>query len=140
MTGSQYKNIIVWSLHLNENLKNETAINVTTRLCTNLGVAFPHGNYDKIIDVLKTEKYLGWRVCSPEDVQKYANIGIATIGINSNTSVLIIPDYNINSLSCFSEKSNCNNKFVKHSSELDIEGTELQFFVYSYGYKVKEKS
>ena len=139
MTGSQYKNIIKWTLYLNQGLKESNSIEVANKIFTNLGVSFPHGNYNEVFDTLKTEKFLGWVTCSRNEVQRFANIGVASLGIDSEKIIVIIPDYDINDLTASSDIVQANNTFVRHSSELDNEEyADLQFFVYSYGYKFED--
>lgn len=136
MTASQYKNIIKWTLFLERDLSKSESIDVAKRILKNLGAAFPHGDYSRVLDALNTQKYLGWRSCKREDVQKYANVGIASIGIDNNKIIIILPNHEVNDLAAFDGFDCINNSYVKHSTELDREEHDnMRFFVYSYGYK-----
>lgn len=135
MTGSQYKNIIQWTLCHGEIDSNGEALSVARKILNNLGVAIPCGGFDEIITALQSETYMGWRVSNREDAQRYANIGIAAIGIDSKRAFVILPDDEINNLSYDLALSKAENRNVMCSSELSSEEySQLLYFVYSYGY------
>ena len=138
MTGSQYKNIMQWTLFFHQNQLDKMASNIVKTIFNNLGVAYPNGTNKDIIKILKQETYLGWRSCVCEDVQKYANCGIAAIAINEENSVILIPDTSINNLSANEALDKIENQYVKHITNLsEEEQKQYNFFVYSYGHKLE---
>lgn len=140
MTASQYKNIIKWTISTNLEETTSDCLAFSKKLFDNLGVAFPHGNLGNIMHIFNSTRFLGWRICDPKDAQKYANIGIPTIGINSNKIVIIIPNAEIDDLCGFEDISDITHENVKLVEELsEDEGNEnLTFYTYSYGYKIED--
>ena len=131
MTASQYKNILQWSFFLNPKLK-KASLEDCRKIFQNLGVSFPLGELQEIIEILKSKKFLGWTPCSCEDAQKFANIGVPTIALNSNHIIFISPDDEINNLSNLNQDEIENVKSINELSYSDIKN--LLFFAYSYGY------
>lgn len=135
MIASQYKNIIQWTLCNGEIDKIGDSISVARKIFDNLGVAFPKGDLTKIMDILKSGSYMGWRLCAKDDVQKYADLGVASVGIDSNHVVIITPDSKISNFAYDKSLEQITNDIAKHiSSVTDEESHEMLFFVYSYGY------
>ncbi len=135
MTGSQYKNIIQWTMCHGGIDSDCEALYAVRKIFNNLGVAIPCGGCEEIITALQSETYMGWRMSNREDAQRYADIGIAAIGIDGKRAFVILPDDKINNLSSDSALSKAENKNVKRSSELTSEEYDrLMYFVYSYGY------
>lgn len=91
MNKKQYLNIIKGSL------KQCTLSNVTDNIekikaiFKNMGVAFPQGDHNTIIDALSSDDYMGWKKCSPMEAVKYLSEGIPSIGV-SETSVVLFTD------------------------------------------------
>ena len=139
MIGPQYKNIIQWTLKHDISDLNDDRMVIARKIFSNLGVAFPIGDLDEIISILKSKNYLGWRQCSFNDVQKYANAGVASIGINHTDIVIILPDKKIANLAADNELQSIRISLIKHSNELADEQKNLLFFVYSYGYVFEEE-
>ncbi len=135
MIASQYKNIIQWTLCNGEINEIGDPLNMARKIFDNLGVAFPKGDLTKIIDILKSSSYMGWRPCAKEDVQKYADLGVASIGIDLNHIVIILPDDKISNFAYDKSLEQITNDIAKHISAIaDEESHEMLFFVYSYGY------
>ena len=141
MTGSQYKNILDWSLYMKKELAEEDNITVMKRLFDNLGVAFPNGNHQMVLTALNTKSFLGWRSCSLDEAQQYANLGFATIAVNDKEIVLIYPNKNINNLSDNTEMKTASNRFVKHVGDISEEDRNtMKFYAYRYGFALEKKS
>lgn len=135
MLNSHYKNIIQWTICYGQIPEDSDSITVAKKILDNLGVAFPNGNLDGIIQILKSKTYMGWNPCTREDAQRYANIGIATIAISPEKVIIIIPDKSIVNFSGDTNLQNAKNKYVMHSDDLSKEDIEnALFFAYSYGY------
>lgn len=94
MTDSQYGNIIKCTLENELNSKQADESQAVKAILDNCGVAFPAGSQEEILSILKTDDYMGWRVCTFSDAQHYANEGVAAIGINSDHTVVIAPEGN----------------------------------------------
>ena len=73
MTGSQYKNIIQWTLFFHKDLEGADSMTVVKKILNNLGVAFPNGTLDDVIRILKKKRFLRW---SGYLVETYHSIGI----------------------------------------------------------------
>ena len=140
MNAAQYKNIIKWTIATTSNVSNIDSLSFAKKVFDNLGVAFPHGDLNIITNILNNSKYLGWRNCSQDQAQKYANIGIPTIGINSNKIVIIIPNAEIDDLCGFEDISDITHENVKLVEELSEDEVyeNLTFYTYSYGYKIED--
>lgn len=135
MTASQYKNIIQWSLFLNPNLSNAESLIVAKKIFDNLGVALPNGDYNEIINVLKSDTYMGWRNCSFEDLQIFADIGVPAMAISDDCIIVILPNSKFSNFSYNENLESIKNNNVKHSSEFTEKDSEkMRFFAYSYGY------
>lgn len=139
MIGAQYKNIIQWTLKHDIYDLNNDKMMIVRRIFANLGVAFPHGSLDEIISILRSKNYLGWRQCSFNDVQRYADAGVASIGISHTNVIIILPDDKVTNLAADNEIKSIHMDFVKHSIELADEQKNMLFFVYSYGFEFKEE-
>lgn len=139
MTGSQYKNIIQWTLFFHKDLEGADSMTVVKKILNNLGVAFPNGTLDDVIRILKKKRFLGWRPCSGDDAQKYVNLGVASIAIDSARVIILCPDHKLPNLSDKAELEKRKNENVKHLNELTDKGNDkLLFFTYSYGHKLEE--
>lgn len=135
MIASQYKNIIQWTVGNEEFDESGYPLNIVRRIFDNLGVAFPKGELDKILDILKSGVYMGWRACSKNDVQKYADLGVASLGIAPKHVVIILPDDKISNFALDKSLEHLSSDIVKHISAVtEEESREMSFFVYSYGY------
>ena len=140
MNAAQYKNIIKWTISTTSNVSNIDSLSFAKKVFDNLGVAFPHGNLNEITNILNHSKYLGWRNCSSDEAQKFADIGIATIGLDSNKIVIIIPSNKIDDFCGFEDISDITHENVKQVEELseDEDYENLTFYTYSYGYKIED--
>ncbi|MBR2848542.1 MAG: hypothetical protein IKB87_03695 [Clostridia bacterium] len=139
MTASQYKNILQWTLFLNPELEKSDAMSAVRKLFDNLGVAFPQGTFTEILSVLKNDTFLGWRSCSCDETQKYADIGIPAIGVANDKTIIIPPKEAISILTANKEIEKLKSTYIKYAAELTAEEREnMCFFVYSYGYKPKD--
>lgn len=138
MTASQYKNIVQWTLCECKFTAEEQSLKVVRRLFKNLGISFPHeGACDQLLHILKTNAFLGWRENSWEDAQKYADLGIVSIGINTSKVILILPDESTPILTNIQDVISAENPNVKHSSNLsDDEKRNMYFFSYRYRFEL----
>lgn len=134
MIGPQYKNIIQWTIKHDISELNNDSMMIAKKVFANLGVAFPHGDLEEAISILKSKNYLGWRQCSFSNVQKYANAGIASIGINNTELIIILPDEKIANLSADDELQSVKADLIKHSKDL-VDKNNMLYFVYSYGFE-----
>lgn len=89
MNAKQYNNMINWTLNHQEPAMTEDTLATTRAIFKNMGVALPNGTMQEVIDVIKSNNYMGWVECSAEEAQKNANKGIATIGIDEDQIVVI---------------------------------------------------
>ena len=138
MTGSQYKNIIQWTLFSQKDLASADSMTVVRKILNNLGVSFPNGTLKEIIRILKGKSFLGWRPCSGDDAQRYADLGVTSIAIDSARVIILCPDPKLPNLSDKAELEKQKNENVKHLSELSEKDNEkLLFFTYSYGQKLE---
>ena len=104
-----------------------------------MGVAFPHGGLGKVIQILKGQTYMGWRPCSRDDAQRYADAGIATIAIDNKKVIIIEPDKTTNNLACNPDLNKVSNAYIKCMTDLDIEEYKnFMFFTYNYGHALKK--
>lgn len=138
MNAAQYKNIIKWTIATTSNVSNIDSLSFAKKVFDNLGVAFPHGDLNEITNILNNSKYLGWRNCSQDQAQKYANIGIPTIGLDSSKIIIIIPDNEIDDLCGFEDVSHITHENAKRIDEIidDEDCENLKYYTYSYGYKI----
>ena len=141
MNGAQYKNVIKWTLAFSGVTEDMDSQTVTRTICKNLGVAYPHGNNSEVVRILNGKRFLGWTPASCEDAQRFADLGVATIGISKEKTVLICPNDELSILTDLPEPAKAQNEYVKHTKDISPEEREkLQFFTYSYGHVLdKEK-
>ena len=89
MNKKQYHNVIHWTLKQDESVRNSDALTAVRAIFKNMGVALPNGNCQEINEVLATGKYMNWKPCDYDEVQKLANKGVAVVGI-SNSDIVVI--------------------------------------------------
>ena len=141
MTASQYKNIVHWTLCDSRFSTDTPSLDVARKLFRNMGISFPQGSStEQIITILKTNTFLGWRQNSREDAQKYADIGIVSIGMNNEKIVVILPDDNTPILTNISDIISVENPNVKHTQKLtDEEKKSMLFFSYRYRFEIEKE-
>lgn len=127
MNSKQYNNIINCTLADEHVTQNPDSLTVARTIFNNMGVALPNGTMPEIVDVLKTNDYMGWRACTPEEAQQAANSGIPTIGISDNQIVVIAADDKEDPVSNAASVATL-------SEENSVEtGSQLEHYVYSMG-------
>ena len=138
MTASQYKNIVQWTLCECNFPTEEQPLKVARKLFKNLGISFPQeGTCDQLLHILKANTFLGWRQNSWEDAQKYADLGIVSIGINKSKIILIMPDKSTPILTNIPDVISAENPNVKHTGNLsDAEKKNMYFFSYRYRFEL----
>jgi len=140
MNGAQYKNVIKWTLAFGGVTADMDSQTVTRMICKNLGVAYPHGDNKEVIRILNGKRFLGWTTATVEEAQRFADLGVATIGICETKTVVICPSDDLCILTDLPEPAKAQNEYVKHTKEITPEEREnLQFFTYSYGYVLDKK-
>jgi len=84
MNQEQYNNIIENTLRTNSiELSNSNLLAIKTIL-NKMGIPLPNGNLQDVIHILQTNNYMGWRLCTLQSAQTWANQGIPSIGIGKN--------------------------------------------------------
>ena len=140
MTAPQYKNIIQWTLRDIQEIETKDSLEVTRKIFKNLGVSFPNGNLENILKILKSQEYMGWKSHDAKYAQRFADVGVAAIGIDSTRVILLLPDEKTNNLAYDSDLNKVKCDSVKHTSQISSEETEkMHFFAYSYGYLFEDK-
>ena len=140
MIAQQYKNIIEWTLSLNNSLSDSDSLTVARKIFDNLGVALPQGRLEDIVTILNTKKYMGWTPCTKDDAQKFADAGVAAIAIDTSKIIVISPDEKTGNFSHTPKMSGSENIHIKHTTKLsNDEGDSMLFFSYSYGHPVPSK-
>ena len=92
MTSSHYNNIIEGTLgdmgleHLDDPAYAAKSI------FGNCGVAFPEGDAEAVLAVLKGNDYVGWRSCTAQEAQENANEGVAAVAISNGCMTVIKPE------------------------------------------------
>lgn len=140
MNGAQYKNVIKWTLAFGGITPQMDSQTVTRAICKNLGVAYPHGDNKEVMRILNGKRFLGWTPATCEDAQRFADLGVATIAINEQKTVIICPNDDVFILTDLPEPTKVQNEYVKHTKDITPEEREkLQFFTYSYGHVLDKK-
>ncbi len=88
MNGKQYNNVIDWTLK-HEEVQSGDCLEAAKAVFKNMGVALPGGDLKEVAETLKTNDYMGWRSCTMQQAQEYANNGTAAIGISENRMVVL---------------------------------------------------
>lgn len=84
MNKEQYNNIIENTLH-NNLIKNcDSCLTTAKNILNKMGIPLPNGNFQDIFNILQTNNYMGWRLCTLHEAQISANKGIPAIGISKN--------------------------------------------------------
>lgn len=89
MTGSQYNNVVRWTL---ANMEAADSLTAARAVFNNCGVAFPQGSCRDILLTLMSGEYMGWAPCTYAQAQEFANAGIAAVGIDTEHVVILLPD------------------------------------------------
>ncbi|HIW74439.1 MAG TPA: hypothetical protein H9684_08945 [Firmicutes bacterium] len=98
MTGSQYKNVTLWTLHNTPDMETADTAAAARTIFNNLGVAFPGGSCEDILLTLMSEDYMGWTPCTCSQAQEFANAGVAAVGVDTSRVVVILPDESADSV------------------------------------------
>lgn len=126
MDKVQYNNVINHILkHELNRFKTDTVENVR-KIFKAMGVSLPNGNISEIHKILKTNKYMGWRLCTMEQAREASNNGIAAVGINDSKMAVIVVD---------NENLIPTNDYVI-SVDKCTAATVSGFEFYSYGYGI----
>lgn len=140
MIAQQYKNIIEWTLSLNNSLSDSDSLTVARKIFDNLGVALPQGRLEDIVTILNTKKYMGWTPCTKDDAQKFADAGVIAIAIDNSKIIIIPPNEKISNFSHTVKMDGSENMHIKHTAKLSSDESEkMLFFSYSYGHPVPSK-
>ena len=90
MNKKQYNNIIGRTLVDEQHAQVGDSLTVTRAILNNMGVALPNGMLPEVAEVLKTNEYMGWRECTPNEARQAAMNGVATVAVNDE-SIMIVP-------------------------------------------------
>lgn len=90
MNSKQYSNIILWTLKHEVEQFSDSFYTART-IFKNMGIALPHGTKEEIFKIIDTSRYMWWRAISAEEAQQTADMGNATIGLNSSEIIIILP-------------------------------------------------
>lgn len=89
MNKEQYNNIIDNTLLAISAVNESTNLNKIRNVLRNMGIPLPSGSFEDVFKGLYTNCYMGWRFCSLQDAQNYANDGTPSIGIGKNGIFII---------------------------------------------------
>ncbi len=81
MNKEQYNNIINHTLLTNSIVNSDSNLVAVKNILNKMGVPLPNGDLQDVFNTLQTNSYMGWRMCTLQDAQTFANQGIATIGV-----------------------------------------------------------
>lgn len=88
--NNQYKKALTKALK--ENVVSVDTVSVVREILSHCGVDFPYGSCRGVLDTLSSNDFTGWRECSAEEAEKYANEGIPAVGVSSECVFLIEPN------------------------------------------------
>lgn len=84
MNKEQYNNIIENSLN-NDTAENcHSSLSTVKNILKKMGIPLPNGNLQDVFNILQTNNYMGWRLCTLHEAQILANKGVPAIGISKN--------------------------------------------------------
>ena len=86
MNKKQYNNVIDYTLKHEQTVDS---LSTARAIFNNMGVALPQGDIKTVYNTIKTGKYMGWRACGVKQAQTAADNGIAAIGINEDTIIVL---------------------------------------------------
>lgn len=89
MTAEQYNNVVKCTMKREEFPKGADSFEQARVIFKNLGVALPQGTRRQVLDLLQTNDYMGWRSCTAQEAQQYANKGVAAIGVGEDRMVIL---------------------------------------------------
>ena len=110
------------------------------KILDNLGVALPQGDFKKILSILKSDTYMGWRHCTRDEAEKIAEIGVPAMAIDEEELFIIKPSAKIHDFSAYPELSKLDSPVVKYASDVNISTSKkpMSYFAYCYGRKLEE--
>lgn len=89
MNKKQYNNIIDWTVKHQQSAQAEDSLATARAIFDNMGVALPGGSTKEVLETLRTNSYMGWRLCTMEEAQAAADKGTAAIGISEDQIVVL---------------------------------------------------
>ena len=103
MNKNQYNNIIKHTIE-NE-IKNSKSNNLENirKIFKNLGVAFPSGDTNEVLESLKSDKFMDWRSCTEEEARAAANNGTASLVIDDDKILILTADNGQNTSSIYKD-------------------------------------
>ena len=84
MNKEQYNNIIENTLCTDLVEKNDCSLSLVKTILNKMGISLPNGNMQDVFNILQTNNYMGWRLCTLQEAQNLADKGIPAIGISKN--------------------------------------------------------
>ena len=84
MNKEQYNDIIKNTLD-NDSVENcESNLSTVKNILNKMGIPLPNGNLQDVFNILQTNNYMGWRLCTLQEAQFLASNGVPAIGISKN--------------------------------------------------------
>lgn len=126
MTGTQYTNVVHWTLANSPAADSAVAAKA---VFNNMGVAFPSGSCPEILITLLSEEYMGWMSCTCQQAREFANAGVATVGVDPSRVVVILPDQPADALLSGTAAETA---YAREAGDLALtERASMQFFAYA---------
>ena len=124
MDKEQYNNIIANSLQSNQGNNSNFCLLTVKNILIKMGIPLPIGNLREIYNILQTNNYMGWHLCTLSEAKRATEQGIAAIGIGKNKiSIIAEEDEEIS--------KNNNEAILAISDSTDIHSVSDMLF-YSY--------
>jgi hypothetical protein len=139
MTAEQYNNVVKCTMKREEFPKDADSFEQARAIFKNLGVALPQGAGRQVLDLLQTDDYMGWRSCTAQEAQQYANKGVAAIGVGEDRMVILAAVTEENEIEETVAAKTPMVMTLQEDAITDV-APDLSFYAYSYGATTTQSS
>ena len=84
MNKEQYNTIIENAVMFEFNDNCDSGLSMVKSILILMGIPLPHGTLRDVFNILRTNNYMSWRLCTFQEAQNLANNGVPAIGVSTN--------------------------------------------------------
>lgn len=140
MTNKQYKNMISWAETNLVDRGTDDSLSVARKTLGTFGLSLPEGDISEVTDKLTNEEFMGWKKCTYEEARAFANDGIPTIAINSDSIAVVGPEEDAAAVQNVSEADAVSTFEATAAADTAQETSDTVYFATQYNTNVTSAS